>query len=325
MARTNTEILELFESALAQLSVPEEPKLLYTPIIYSMSGGGKRLRPVLLLITAEAFGGSIEESMPAALAVEIFHNFTLLHDDIMDNSSMRRGQPTVHCRWNDNTAILSGDAMLILSYEILARSNPELIVKLLPIFTRVALEVCEGQQLDMDFESCEEVSLENYIEMIRLKTGVLLAGAVQLGALCGGASDKDAELMYEFGVNLGLLFQITDDILDTYGDPKVFGKSIGGDILCRKKTFLLVSALQNATEQQRDRLCKLLEDESLAAAEKIAAVTAIYDEFNIRQVAEQASDKYFRLAMEALEQVSLDKNRKSELAEYATKIRYREK
>jgi geranylgeranyl diphosphate synthase type II len=143
--------------------------------------------------------------------------------------------------------------------------------------------------------------------------------------LCGGASDKDAELMYEFGVNLGLLFQITDDILDTYGDPKVFGKSIGGDILCRKKTFLLVSALQNATEQQRDRLCKLLEDESLAAAEKIAAVTAIYDEFNIRQVAEQASDKYFRLAMEALEQVSLDKNRKSELAEYATKIRYREK
>jgi geranylgeranyl diphosphate synthase type II len=319
------QIRKIIEHQLEIADIDRSPEMLYSPIRYALGSGGKRMRPVLTLLSCEAFSDQWQSALNAAMAIEIFHNFTLLHDDIMDNSSMRRGQPTVHCRWNDNTAILSGDAMLILSYEILARSNPELIVKLLPIFTRVALEVCEGQQLDMDFESCEEVSLENYIEMIRLKTGVLLAGAVQLGALCGGASDKDAELMYEFGVNLGLLFQITDDILDTYGDPKVFGKSIGGDILCRKKTFLLVSALQNATEQQRDRLCKLLEDESLAAAEKIAAVTAIYDEFNIRQVAEQASDKYFRLAMEALEQVSLDKNRKSELAEYATKIRYREK
>jgi geranylgeranyl diphosphate synthase type II len=319
------QIRKIIEHQLEIADIDRSPEMLYSPIRYALGSGGKRMRPVLTLLSCEAFSDQWQSALNAAMAIEIFHNFTLLHDDIMDNSSMRRGQPTVHCRWNDNTAILSGDAMLILSYEILARSNPELIVKLLPIFTRVALEVCEGQQLDMDFESCEEVSLENYIEMIRLKTGVLLAGAVQLGALCGGASDKDAELMYEFGVNLGLLFQITDDILDTYGDPKVFGKSIGGDILCRKKTFLLVSALQNATEQQRDRLCKLLEDESLAAAEKIAAVTAIYDEFTIRQVAEQASDKYFRLAMEALEQVSLDKNRKSELAEYATKIRYREK
>ncbi len=319
------QIRKIIEHQLEIADIDRSPEMLYSPIRYALGSGGKRMRPVLTLLSCEAFSDQWQSALNAAMAIEIFHNFTLLHDDIMDNSSMRRGQPTVHCRWNDNTAILSGDAMLILSYEILARSNPELIVKLLPIFTRVALEVCEGQQLDMDFESCEEVSLENYIEMIRLKTGVLLAGAVQLGALCGGASDKDAELMYEFGVNLGLLFQITDDILDTYGDPKVFGKSIGGDILCRKKTFLLVSALQNATEQQRDRLCKLLEDESLAAAEKIAAVTAIYDEFNIRQVAEQASDKYFRLAMEALEQVSLDKNRKSELAEYATKIKYREK
>ena len=319
------EIRKIIEHQIETLDIDRTPEMLYKPIRYALGSGGKRMRPVLTLLSCEAFSDQWQSALNAAMAIEVFHNFTLLHDDIMDNSSVRRGQPTVHCRWNDNTAILSGDAMSILAYEILGKSAPELIVKLLPIFTKVALEVCEGQQFDMDFESCDEVALDNYLEMIRLKTAVLLAGAVELGAICGGASDNDAKLMYEFGENLGLLFQITDDILDTYGNPEIFGKSIGGDIRCGKKTFLLIGAMQQASPEQRARLIELIKDNKISDELKIKSVTELYNELNVRQLAEETSDKYFNLAIEALNRVSLDEARKKELAEYAAKLRYREK
>ena len=319
------EIRKIIEHQIEILDIDRTPEMLYKPIRYALGSGGKRMRPVLTLLSCEAFSDQWQSAINAAMAIEVFHNFTLLHDDIMDNSSMRRGKPTVHCQWNDNTAILSGDAMSILAYEILSKAPSELIVKLLPIFTKVALEVCEGQQFDMDFESCDEVALDNYLEMIRLKTAVLLAGAVELGAICGGASDEDAQLMYEFGENLGLLFQITDDILDTYGNPEIFGKSIGGDIRCGKKTFLLITAMQQASPEQRQHLISLIKDNQIADNEKIESVTKLYNQLNVRKLAEEASDKYFNLAINALRKVSLDENRKNELMEYATRIRYREK
>ena len=324
MAHTNNEILELFEGSLAQLCMPEEPELLYIPIIYSMSGGGKRLRPVLLLLTAEAFGGSAEEAMPAALAVEIFHNFTLLHDDIMDNADVRRGKPSVYAKWGGNVALLSGDAMLISAYKSLAKVSSERLPRVLNIFSDMALEVCEGQQYDMDFESMSKVSVEEYMQMIERKTSALLSGSAMIGATMAGASDEDVKKIYRFATELGLAFQLQDDVLDSYGDTAL-GKKIGGDILEGKKTFLMVQALSRASEQEREVLCTTHMRADISDAEKIATIKALYDKLDVRRIAEQQIELRFERALAVLDTLSIAGERTATLVEFARNLMGRKK
>ena len=324
MARTNNEILELFESALAQLSMPEEPELLYTPIIYSMSGGGKRLRPVLLLITAEAFGGSVDEAMSTALAVEIFHNFTLLHDDIMDNADVRRGKPSVYAKWGGNVALLSGDAMLITVYKSLAKISPERLPKVMNIFSDMALAVCEGQQYDMDFETMAKVSVEEYMQMIERKTSALLSGSAMIGATMAGASEEDIKKIYRFATELGLAFQLQDDVLDSYGD-NALGKKIGGDILEGKKTFLMVQALNRASAEEREILTTTHLRKDIAEQEKIDIVKALYDKFDVKRVAEQQIELRFERALAVLDTLSIAGERTETLVEFARNLMGRKK
>ena len=324
MAYTNNEILETFEASLAQLCVPEEPELLYMPIIYSMSGGGKRLRPVLLLLTTEAFGGAVEEAMPAALAVEIFHNFTLLHDDIMDNANVRRGKPSVYAKWGGNVALLSGDAMLISAYKYLARVSPNVLPKVMNIFTDMALEVCEGQQYDMDFEKITKVSVEEYMQMIERKTSALLSGSAMIGATMAGASDEDVKKIYRFATELGLAFQLQDDVLDSYGDTAL-GKKIGGDILEGKKTFLMVQALSRASEQEREVLCTTHMRADISDAEKIATIKALYDKLDVRRIAEQQIELRFERALAVLDTLSIAGERTATLVEFARNLMGRKK
>ena len=279
MIHTNDQVLELFEAALNQMQTPEEPELLYAPIIYSMSGGGKRLRPVLLLITTEAFGGNIEEAMPAAMAVEVFHNFTLLHDDIMDNAAVRRGKPSVFAKWGGNVALLSGDAMLITAYKHLAQIESERLPRVMQLFNDMALEVCEGQQYDMDFETKDKVSVIDYIQMIERKTSALLSGSATIGATLAGASDEDIKKIYRFATELGLAFQLQDDMLDSYGD-EALGKKIGGDILEGKQTYLMVQAMSRATDEEREVLRTTHLRKDLSDVEKIAMVKALYDKLD---------------------------------------------
>ena len=260
------------EKAIASLDWKREPYGLYEPIEYTLASGGKRLRPQLVLTAAEMFGGDEEKVLPAALAIEVFHNFTLLHDDVMDKAQIRRGRETVHVRWNDNTAILSGDEMMIEAYKLLSQVPDNLLPKALNLFNKMATEICEGQQYDMEFEGRDEVSIEEYIEMIRLKTSVLLATALQLGAYLSGANAQQQEALYQYGINIGLAFQIQDDLLDVYGDPTTFGKAIGGDICCNKKTYILITALQRADNETRAELEHWLEI-SNQPKEKIATVT----------------------------------------------------
>ena len=324
MTHTNSEILELFEGALAQMQTPEEPELLYAPIIYSMSGGGKRLRPVLLLITTEAFGGDIEEAMPAALAVEIFHNFTLLHDDIMDNAAMRRGKPSVFAKWGGNVALLSGDAMLITAYKHLARVSPEVLPRVMTIFSDMALEVCEGQQYDMDFETMEGVLVEDYMQMIERKTSALLSGSAMIGATMAGASANDIRKIYRFATELGIAFKLQDDVLDSYGD-EALGKKIGGDILEGKQTFLMVQAMSRADEKEREVLRNTHRDSKLSNEEKIARVKALYDKLDVRRLAEQQIELRFERALSALAELSIEKSRTANLQEFARNLMGRKK
>ena len=324
MTHTNSEILELFEGALAQMQTPEEPELLYAPIIYSMSGGGKRLRPVLLLITTEAFGGDIEEAMPAALAVEIFHNFTLLHDDIMDNADVRRGKPSVFAKWGGNVALLSGDAMLITAYKHLARVSPEVLPRVMTIFSDMALEVCEGQQYDMDFETMEGVLVEDYMQMIERKTSALLSGSAMIGATMAGASANDIRKIYRFATELGIAFQLQDDVLDSYGD-EALGKKIGGDILEGKQTFLMVQAMSRADEKEREVLRNTHRDSKLSNEEKISRVKALYDKLDVRRLAEQQIELRFERALSALAELSIEKSRTANLQEFARNLMGRKK
>ena len=304
---------------------PREPRLLYEPIAYSLEEGGKRMRPVALLMACSAFGGGIDAAKPAAMAIEVFHNFTLLHDDIMDRSDMRRGKPAVHTRWNDNVAILSGDAMMIWAYRLLSQCDEAVLPQLLAVFTDVAVGVCEGQQYDMDFESRDDVTVEEYLRMIELKTAVLLAGALKIGALCGGAEPVQAELLYRFGIDLGMAFQLQDDLLDTYGDPAVFGKPVGGDILVGKKTYLLTTALKAADAPTRARLLALLHDAGMAPDEKIAAVRAVYDSLAVRQTAERAVASYFDEARQVLRSLRLSEERLAPLRELSDMLLNRRK
>ncbi len=324
MAHSNHEILQLFESALAQMNTPEEPELLYSPIIYSMSGGGKRLRPVLLLITLEAFGGNIDEAMPAAMAVEIFHNFTLLHDDIMDNADVRRGKPSVYAKWGGNVALLSGDAMLITAYKHLNRISASVLPRVMNIFSDMALEVCEGQQYDMDFESMDKVSVVDYMQMIERKTSALLSGSAMIGATMAGASDDDVKKIYRFATELGLAFQLQDDVLDSYGDESL-GKKIGGDILEGKQTFLMVQAMSRADAAQREVLRTTHLAEELTNEQKIAKVKALYDALDVKHIAEQQIELRFERALNILDTLSIDSERVAPLVEFARNLMGRKK
>ena len=296
------------------------PNELYLPIGYTLESGGKRIRPALLLMGCELFGGSKEDALPAALAIEVFHNFTLLHDDIMDHAETRRNRLTVHKKWDANTAILSGDAMMIKSYQFLEKTPVKYWAQIFPIFTRTALEVCEGQQYDMNFESCEEVALDEYFNMIRLKTAVLLGAALQIGAILGGASEEDALNLYEFGIAMGIAFQLRDDYLDTYGDAATFGKRIGGDIVCGKKTFLLINALQKSDSKNRHKLKATLNDKTISEQAKITAITSMYNELTIPHLCEEAMAVYYNRGMEALSKISGHKTDKQPLINLAKQL-----
>ena len=327
MIYTLEQCSSLIEEQLKQLSIGSKtPAGLYEPVEYVMSVGGKRVRPVLALMACNLFDDDIGKALMPAIALEFFHNFTLLHDDLMDNADVRRNRPTVHKRWNENTAILSGDAMMILAYQYMCRAQPDILPDLLDTFTRTALEVCEGQQYDMDFEQRTDVSIDEYLRMIRLKTAVLLAASLKTGAICGGSDAANAESLYQFGISLGLTFQIQDDWLDVYADPDVFGKAIGGDILCGKKTYLLLVAFERANHQTRNELNALLNDQKMPADEKISRVKAIYNRLDVNDAARQTMDKYYHQAMSHLRAVMIhDKSRKAGLEKFAASLLKREK
>ena len=322
--RNNDEILSLFENYLAQIQLPEEPQLLYQPILYAMSGGGKRIRPTLLLLCCEAFGGDVREAMSAASAVEMFHNFTLLHDDIMDNALVRRGKPSVFAEWGENVAILSGDAMMIYAYKLLRNVPDEKLPRILDIFTEMALQVCEGQQYDMDFEQRQKVSVVDYMQMIELKTSALLAGAAMIGAESGDASEEDCRKIYRYALELGLAFQLQDDLLDSYGDERL-GKKIGGDILEGKKPCLMLNAMSRATEPDREILRSTHLDSALSNDEKIARIKQIYDKYEIPRLIEQQITIRFERALSILDSLDIEQQRTEHLRTFARNLMGRKK
>ncbi len=293
------------------------PAELYEPIRYIMSLGGKRLRPLLTLIACSLFKNKVEKIVKQALAVELFHNFTLMHDDIMDEAPLRRGQPAVHEKWNRNTAILSGDVMLIRAYDYLIDTDEKYLPKILKLFNKCAAEVCEGQQLDMLFESRSSVTEQEYLDMIRLKTAVLLGMSLRLGALLAGANKVNQKALYSFGVNIGMGFQLKDDLLDVYADNSKFGKQVGGDIIANKKTFLLIKALELAGGQQREELDRWLSMKDFDPAEKVKAVTGIYDGLGIKELTEQKMNEYFDAGFSSLKKVDAPMQRRSLLREFA--------
>ena len=317
--QTNEQLLSIFENYLAQLELPSEPELLYAPIDYSLAGGGKRLRPLLLLLACQAFSGDCKSALSAAAAVEVFHNFTLLHDDIMDNAAMRRGKPSVAARWGRNVAILSGDAMLIWAYRLLGQVEPALLPRILAEFNEMAIGVCEGQQYDMDYEERQKVSVVEYMRMIELKTSVLLAGAAMIGAQLGGASEADSRKLYKFAVELGLAFQLQDDLLDSYGDERL-GKPIGGDILEGKQTYLMITAMSRASEEDREVLRHTHTDPALGPAEKIARVKAVYDKYDIPRLTEQQISLRFERALAQLDTLTAEPGRTATLRRYAESL-----
>ena len=321
---TNDRLLELFENYLAQTELPAEPELLYAPIDYSLAGGGKRLRPLLLLLSCTAFSDNYKPALCAAAAVEVFHNFTLLHDDIMDHSAVRRGKPSVVARWGENVAILSGDAMLITAYRLLCGVPAALLPRVMEVFNTMAVGVCEGQQYDMDFENRQKVTVVEYMRMIELKTSVLLAGSAMIGALVGGASEEDARKLYRFAVELGMAFQLQDDLLDSYGDEQL-GKPIGGDILEGKKTFLMITAMSRAGEADREVLRSTHTDPTLGREEKIARVRAVYDRLDIPRLTEQQISLRLERALALLDTLNLKPGRTAGLREFAESLMGRKK
>lgn len=314
------ELLRLINQRLDATPYPERPEGLYEPIAYVLEEGGKRLRPTLLLLAYSLYADDTERAMPAAIALETYHNHTLLHDDLMDHADVRRGRPTVHRRWDVNTAILSGDTMLILAFRHILACRCRRSADVADLFARTAQEICEGQQYDVNFERRDDVTIPEYVEMIRLKTAVFLGCAVKAGALIADAPDTDADALYAFAERIGLAFQVQDDYLDVYGDPAVFGKKIGGDILCGKKTFLLINALEHADAETRSRLTALLADTAMPAEEKIAAVTAIYDSLGIPAIALSAIDAFYAEARAALSRVALPEERLQPLWDYACSL-----
>ncbi len=322
--QTNEQLLSAIENYLTRLDFPSDPELLYAPIGYSLAEGGKRLRPMLVLLSCQLFSDDIQQALPAAAAVELFHNFTLLHDDIMDNAAVRRGKPSVYAKWGQNVAILSGDAMLIAAYQQLGESAPHLLPQIMQTFNTMALGVCEGQQYDMDFETKPKVSVVEYTHMIELKTSVLLAGSAVIGATIGGASAEDCRKINRFAIELGLAFQLQDDLLDSYGDQRL-GKAIGGDILEGKKTYLMVTAMSHANEADREILRSTHRDKTLSDAEKIARVKAIYDRYDIPHLTEQQIRVRFDRALTILATLPVDAERLEPLYEFARSLMGRKK
>jgi geranylgeranyl diphosphate synthase type II len=315
--KTFQDYLDTINQAIAAIPYPDAPQQLYAPIEYHMALGGKRVRPVLTLMACDAFGGDSSLALNAALGLEMFHNFTLLHDDVMDNADVRRGKTTVHRRWNDNTAILSGDTMLTIATQYIARCTNWPVMNL---FNKTAIEIYEGQQWDMDYENRSDVTVDEYVNMIRLKTSVLLGCALKTGALIAGADDQQADLLYQAGVNMGLAFQLRDDVLDVWGDPVTFGKEIGGDIMNNKKTFLLINAMQLAQGDDADELRHWLNDPYATRDNKVAGVTALYERLGVRQLAEDAIAHYNDLAIAAFNQANIPDEAKNAFIGLANRL-----
>lgn len=318
------ELLKMVNEALEQLPYDRKPASLYEPIRYVLSLGGKRIRPVLMLMAYNLWKDDPERIMMQALGLETYHNFTLLHDDVMDNADMRRGHETVHKKWNANQAILSGDTMLLQAFERIESCEPDKLQEVFKVFLVTAYEIGEGQQFDVEFETRNDVTEEEYIEMIRLKTSVLLACAVKIGAILAGASKEDADSIYKFGEQIGLAFQLQDDLLDVYGDPKVFGKNIGGDITSNKKTYMLINAVNRANAQQREELMRWIDAKTFDREEKVKAVTRLYDEIGIRQLCEQKMEACYEIGLEHLAKVSVSDERKAILKAYAASMMKRQ-
>ena len=310
---------------LKKVLISEQPRTLFDPPVYVFSLGGKRLRPILALMAADLFEKDFEPVVNPALAVEIFHNFSLLHDDLMDNADVRRGSETVHKKWNENTAILSGDAMVIEAYRYVTKLPERYLSRVLEIFSQTAMEICIGQQYDLDFEKRLDVTEDEYLNMIRLKTAVLIGCSLKIGAIISDAYDEDADSLYRFGINLGLAFQLKDDLLDVYCDFKTFGKKPGGDILSNKKTFLLIRALENSNNEQRKELEKWIYADEYNPDDKIAAVKNIYDELNLKILVEDVIEKYYLASLECLSSISVPDIRKTDLKELSESLMYREK
>ncbi len=313
------ELLTLVEQDIKGLYLNRTPKELYLPIDYALSVGGKRIRPALCLLACNLFNKEVSSAVKPAIGLEVFHNFTLLHDDIMDKAPIRRNQPTVHIKWDENTAILSGDAMLIEAYEYFFDLEPHLLAQVLPIFNRTAREVCEGQQFDMNFETRLDVSESEYMEMIRLKTAVLLAGALKIGAIIGGANEHDAQQLYDFGIAMGLAFQLQDDYLDSFGDEATFGKQIGGDIVENKKTYLLIKALEYDSKQIKE----IISTDSDNKKEKIRIVKDLYLKHKINEEVRNKALSYYTEAEEILDRLKVEDNKKEELRQILNSLKER--
>ncbi len=322
--KTADEILKMVNEFLDHLSYDRKPESLYEPIKYVLSMGGKRIRPTLMLLAYNLYKENPEDILMNACALETYHNYTLLHDDLMDNADMRRGHLTVHKKWNDNTAILSGDSMLVLAFQRMMQCDTKHLKDILDLFTVTALEIGEGQQYDMEFETRNDVKEEEYIEMIRLKTSVLLACALKIGAILADASADDADNLYKFGEQIGLAFQLQDDYLDVYGDSKVFGKEIGGDIISNKKTYMLINAFNKANDAQRKELTRWVSARDFDRNEKVDAVTRLYNEIGIDQLAQDKIAYYFAQSKKYLDAVNVSEEKKEELRKYAQKMMKRQ-
>ena len=321
---TTNELTEKINRHITGLIFTRQPEELYAPVSYVLSLGGKRIRPLLMLMAYNLYREDVESIYPQATGIEVYHNYTLLHDDLMDKADRRRGKPTVHKVWDENTAVLSGDAMLVLAYQFMAQCPTEHLKEVMDLFSLTALEICEGQQLDMNFETRKDVTEAEYIEMIRLKTSVLLACSLKMGAVLAGACAEDANRLYDFGIYLGLAFQLKDDLLDVYGNPAVFGKNIGGDILCNKKTYLLIKAFEQANPRQLQALNTWVDAESYIPQEKIAAVTTLYNEIGVKAQCEALMADYTNRARLALHEVNVPDERRQALEVLMEKLMYRE-
>ena len=324
MSYTFTQLLDKVNAHIETLDYAHEPMNLYEPVKYILSLGGKRIRPAMMLMAYNMYRDDVERILDPALALEIYHNFTLLHDDLMDNADVRRGKPTVHKRWNANTAILSGDVMITLADVYMSRVDDAYFREVMATFHRTSIEIAEGQQYDMDFETRTDVTEAEYIEMIRLKTSVLLACALKIGAVLGGASKEDAAHLYRLGECIGLAFQLRDDYLDVYGDPKVFGKKIGGDILCNKKTYLYINALRLADKEQREVLDYWATAADINPDEKIAAVTDIYNKVGLPEMSRAIEEHYYSLAKAEFEMLSVSEEKKQVLREFMAALMERD-
>jgi len=322
---TITELQKKISKEINEVDFNKKPTKLYEPIKYTLDAGGKRIRPALVLAACNMFSENVKIATPVALAFEVFHNFTLLHDDIMDNSPIRRGKETVHAKWDRNTAILSGDAMMIKAYGFLKSLPANLLKEIFAIFNNTALEVCEGQQYDMDFETQENVSEAEYLNMIKLKTSVLIAASLKAGAICGGASKDEANLLYDFGLNIGLAFQLQDDLLDVYADTNVFGKQKGNDIITGKKTFLLINAFEKADIKALINLQELISNKDMGEQEKVKQVTEIYNNFKIKELTEIKIKELHNKAIKSINSLSVDNNKKEVLLGFADLIMNRKK